>query len=636
MKKIASETIKSGWLLAVLLMAPLLSFAQPLSGLKKIGQNVGDDYSTVAAAVAALNSQGVTAPGVTFSIDPYLFWGMPLSSSETLNTVLSINFPLAVPHSTANAPIVFQNTTGLAYTIVAPDNGSVGNTPSSATQDGIWNLQGSSYVTIDGFTLVENSSNSGNGLMEYGFALYKSKPFSFTPVTGSQNNTIKNCTISLNRNNVTAGTFADGSAGIIVVNTLVDAATTAISCTAATESNSSNKFIGNIIQNCNVGIALIGAPGTVVLHNGADFGNTIGGITAPLPNTITNFGGGSGAVTEAAGIVTSAQYNLNITGNTINNNVPGGTGVDAKNTIRGIYNKNATGADPTIISNNTITLQSAATSADIIGIDNAAHIGGNIDLNTITACNYTGLSTGNFYGIRNTGTATILSISSNNVNGNGNTLGGTGTFTGIDAGNSTSLIMDGNTVKNNTKLGAGEMYCISAGTSAITYTNNTISDNTCSNSSNLPSNICGYYNFASPTSEIVDNNTISNLIIKGVNTSLLNSIYGLFTNTISTDQTMISRNKINGLSYISTGANSVANVYGMRILKGATINISKNEIRNLSARGTASTITGLYVNNGTTWNISNNMIGDLRASSSSNANAIQGIHINGTGTFSVL
>ena len=91
--------------------------------------------------------------------------------------------------------------------------------------------------------------------MEYGIGLFK-----FSATDGARNNTIQNCVITLNRiNNASGGALAvDGCRGINMVNALSNTPTTVVTVTNATGSNSNNKFYSNTIQNCNIGITLIG------------------------------------------------------------------------------------------------------------------------------------------------------------------------------------------------------------------------------------------------------------------------------------------------------------------------------------------------------------------------------------------
>ncbi|HNM26468.1 MAG TPA: hypothetical protein PKL15_13595, partial [Saprospiraceae bacterium] len=385
--------------LASLFMLIGLNAAQAqLTGTK----NIPGDYTTISAAVTDLNTQGVGAGGVVFNI--------AAGHTETISATISLTAT-----GTSADPITFQKSGSGANPKITSYTGGTG-TPGSATQDGIWRLVGSDYVTIDGIDLMENAANTANpATMEYGYALYKS-----SGTNGCQNVTIKNCTITLNRvNNATgSGPAVDGSRGIDMVNATPTAATTALTVTAASGSNSNNKFFSNTIQNCNIGIAMIGyaaaSPFTL-----ADTGNDVGGSSAATGNTIKNYGGG-GTSSPAAGVRTLAQYGLNISYNTINNN--DGGGLNHATTLRGIYVNTATSANATI-SFNTLSIKSGATTSQLSVIENVSGstAAGNtisINNNTIINCSYTAQTTGIIYGIyNNAATPANLNIN-NNANNN--------------------------------------------------------------------------------------------------------------------------------------------------------------------------------------------------------------------------
>src|ERR1041384_262106 len=299
-------------LLTTLFSSPALA---QLSGTKTIP----GDYATVTLAVSDLNASGVGSGGVTFNI--------AAGYTETIAAPIA----LTATGTLAN-PIVFQkdpSTIGANPLITAYTGGVA--TPASATQDGIWRLQGSDFVTISGIDLTDNPANTTNpSTMEYGFALYKA-----AVGDGCKNVTIQNCTITLNRdNNATgAGPVTEGSAGIIVMNSTATAAVTTLAANAA-GSNSNNKFYGNTIQNVNIGIVLVGA-GAASPYASADTGNDVGGSSALTGNTILNYGGGAGATNPSSGIRTLNQYGINIGYNTINNN--NGSGVNHPVLIRGIH-----------------------------------------------------------------------------------------------------------------------------------------------------------------------------------------------------------------------------------------------------------------------------------------------------------
>ena len=346
-----------------LLLAGLLilniSNAQ-LTGVKSIP----GDYATIALAVANLNAQGVGAGGIIFNV---------ASGHTEINTA---TISLTATGTSSNT-IVFRKQGSGANPLITAHVGTA--TPVSTTQDGIWRLVGSDYVTIDGIDLQD--LNVGNpATMEYGYALYKT-----SLSDGAQNNTIQNCTITLNRlNNASGGaTAVDGSRGIDIVNAIPTAATTALVPATIDGSNSNNKIYSNTIQNCNIGIALIGyqasTPFTAVDRN-----NDIGGASLTTGNTIINFGGGA-ATNPAAAVRTLAQYDLNISYNTINNN--NGAGVNHATTLRGIYLNTAT--SPSIAVNfNNITLAGGGTTAAVTAIENTS--GTTAASNTISINNNTG------------------------------------------------------------------------------------------------------------------------------------------------------------------------------------------------------------------------------------------------------
>jgi hypothetical protein len=61
-------------------------------------------------------------------------------------------------------------------------------------QDGILNLAGADWLTIDGLTLADGNTVNPE-TMEYGIGLFKAGVSD-----GCQNNTIKNCSITLKQN----------------------------------------------------------------------------------------------------------------------------------------------------------------------------------------------------------------------------------------------------------------------------------------------------------------------------------------------------------------------------------------------------------------------------------------------------
>src|SRR5690606_7550450 len=175
---------------------------------------------------------------------------------------------------------IFQKSgVGANPLITAP----VGTNRANSTRqiDGIWALVGADMVTIDGIDLIDTNTLDTT-MMEYGFALFKADS-----TNGCQYNVIKNCNITLNRNNTTsgAGVRVEGSVGIYVLSSSMDTS----KVFGVSESGGAhifNWFNGNTIQNVNYGFALIGTAINPPTNDLVDYGNNVDG------NTIINFGGG--------------------------------------------------------------------------------------------------------------------------------------------------------------------------------------------------------------------------------------------------------------------------------------------------------------------------------------------------------
>ncbi|MBS1634742.1 MAG: T9SS type A sorting domain-containing protein [Bacteroidetes bacterium] len=584
-----------------------------LSGTKTIPT----DYPTLAAAIADINLQGVNGP-LTINI--------PAGFTETAPTG---GYALTATGTAVNT-ITFQKSGAGANPLLTAYTGTA--TPGSAAQDGVFRLIGSDYVTIDGIDI--NDPNAANpATMEFGYALYKTNLND-----GCQNNTIKNCVITLNRINNASGTspMVDGSVGINVMNATATAATTALSPTVAAGSNSNNKFYSNTIQNCNIGIAIIGYAASSPF-TAADFGNDIGGSSASTGNTILNFGGGA-TTNPAAGIRTLAQYNFNVSYNVVNNN--NGSGVNHGTTLRGIYVNTATSANVTI-SSNTVTVKSSATTSALTGIENAS--GSTAASNTVTisnniisACSYTTSTTGTFTGILQSATPAVTNLLGNTVNGTVmGASGGTSVciFQGIynsgSSGTNPVNILNNIVTNNVINNQAGTMYCLRAGTASVTATGNTVNTNSIPlTGGTSSSSVYGFYDGSSPTFENYNNNNIDNLSISGSSTGTSHVIRGIYSNTSSSSLINSNGNNIHSL-YFSNSSTGSATVYGITFLLSSTINLSKNKVYDLSAGAAGSSASGLYVGGGTTINVSNNIVGDIKAPAASGSNAVIGINLAG-------
>ena len=636
-----------------------LSFAA-LTGTKTIP----GDYASVALAITDLNTQGVGAGGVTFNV--------AAGYTETLTAPLSITAT-----GTSADQVIFQKSGSGANPLITAYVGI--STPGSAIQDGLWNLVGSDYVTIDGIDLYDpNSTNPAT--MEYGYAMFKA-----SVTDGCHYNTIKNCVVTLSRVNNATGTApaVDGSRAINVMNSLVSTQTTAVTPTSAAGTNSYNKFYSNTLQNCNIGLAIIGYAAATPFTLG-DTGNDIGGTLSTTGNSILNFGGAAAAANPAAGIRVNNQWGINITYNTINNN--NGSGVNHPLTLRGIYAAAGTSANATITHNN-VTIAGGGTTSSIYGIDNG--IGSTAASNTVdisynsVSGSYSTATTGAFYAFQNSASAATVNVTYNTVSGI--STPGTGAIYGMTLGSPTVLNVNNNSVTSITKTGIGAIYGIQQSTATVTNQYNTIDGLSCTAASSTAS-IYGIYDGGSAVLENYSNN-----IVKNISTTGTATIYGIYINTATGNKTIqnnqlfnftvagggtiygvtmsygstdvLSDNQIHDLTItgatsgtiyglrIAAGTlNSVYNnnintlscaggtagaIYGLYIATGTTNNVYKNMVYNLSSGSTGPSLYGAYLVSGTTNNFYNNFISDLRTPAANSAIPLAGVYVSGGTTANV-
>jgi hypothetical protein len=624
------------------------SLQAQISGVK----NIPGDYATITLAVADVNALGVGAGGVTFNV--------AAGYTETIAATIS----LTATGTLAN-PITFQKSGGGANPLITSYTGGTG-TPGTAVQDGIWRLVGSDFVTINGIDLVENAANTANpATMEYGYALYKA-----SATDGCQNVTIQNCVITLNRVNNASGSgpAVDGSRGIDVVNAISTAATTAVTVTAASGANSNNKFYSNTIQNCNIGIALIGFAATTPFSL-ADTGNDVGGSSLATGNTIRNYGGAAAATNPSAGVRTLAQYGINISYNTVNNN--DGAGSNHVSTLRGIYLNTATSANATV-NFNTLTIKSGATTSQVSVIENVS--GSTAAGNTITIKNntitgeYLTATSGIFYGIFNSGSPATISIENNtisNINYSVAALAGSGTIyliyntgaattvnvrnnavnnfsrTGTSGGTTIGIYVSSGTTQN-VKLNTVHTLSIDGAGTASTLYGIQVSGTTVVVDSNAVYNLkClkvtgssalyGIYDISSPTNENYNYNDIYDLIHSGTGIT-----YGMYHFTTTGTRT-VSFNKIYN---ISSGGTTVSAINQA----SSSPKIFKNKIYNIqSTSNLAPTVSGLSLSSlGTSGvaDIYNNLIGDIKApfaaTNTVGSPAVRGVNFTATTATSTL
>ncbi|RZK63245.1 MAG: T9SS type A sorting domain-containing protein, partial [Hymenobacter sp.] len=612
-------------LLALVLGSSTGAWAQ-LAGTKTIGT----DYPTLAAAIAALNAQGVGAGGVTFNV--------PAGYTETFASAtagsITLSSTSASPSTTANQ-VVFQKSGSGANPLITAGPGT------TAALDAIISLSGTDYVTFDGIDLTENSANANTTTQaEYGYAFFRP-----SATDGCQNNTIRNCVVTLNKTN-------PASIGIAGLSNSAGSATAAVAATSAAGANSGNRLYGNVVTNSLTGINFAAASTTATTYydQNNEIGSTVSGTV--VGNTIGNFGGAS-AGWGAGG---SYQNGLKVVGNTLNSTLnytsaTASTPVAAStvtNTLYGINCGLGTSANLDITSN-TLTLASGGTTSSLYGLYNTtgstpASNTVNITNNTL-ALTYTTATSASVYAYYNTGSPATLNVTGNSLtNTNLSNTGTTyllynsqsataanvlnNTFNGITRTNTTGSLycyynlgsgtgtqtLTGNTWANITSATSGSFYGIYSGTSASEsqqWSNNQLTNITSTGASFTYGLYCTYGSAASQ----IYNNTVT-----GITSG--STIYGIYLGNSSFAQVAAYGNTVGALS--TSGASS--SVYGM-YTSVTTANLYRNKLYNLSAAGAGGLVYGIYTGGGTTITLYNNLIGNLTASTATSLNAVSGLYL---------
>ncbi len=550
----------------------------------------GSPFASFDAAITAVNGLTITGPVV---VDATAGQTETLAGKITLTATGTSTNTITIQKSGAGANPKLISYTG---TIATP----------AITADGFFVLAGSDYVTIDGIDLEEAAANTTTTtVMEFGYALAKT-----SATDGAQNNTIKNCTITLNRVQNTAWTAPghNGSCGIVVLNTLNTAAA-ALTVTAASGTNSNNKFYTNTIQNCNAGFVFVGF--TAVTGVGpspdpstffGDLNNDVGGVAAGTGNTVLNFGGGA-ATNPATGIFANNQWSFNCSYNTINNN--NGAGVNHATTLRGIFLNSSSTSASANCNNNTITVKSGATTSNLTGIENsfgatAAANTININNNTITGCTYTTATTGAFTGITNTASAATVNINNNTLTSNAtNATSGTtnliqNTGAATVAININSNIINGWTFNAAT---SGALNCISCTAGASTCATSIQSNNIQSITHAVAGSSTHTYITATgtPLTMTVNSNTFTNLVVNTTGSATF--ISQSYTMPAGGSQTFNNNSIVTGYNKSGAGGTVTLFTTGASSPSSSTANYTNNNFSNITVTG-ATAITGLNSTDG--------------------------------------
>jgi len=544
----------------LVLLCFALIFMQMTFGQLTGTKSIPGDYATIEAAIAAINSQGVGSGGVTFNVNS--------THSETFSTPTAGT--ITTNTSSATNPIIFQNAGGGGNPVI-----TAAVLASASATDGMIKFAGCDYVTFNGIILQENAANITN-LTDWGFAILKE-----SATNGSQNITIKNCSISLNKANT-------ASYGIYSNNHTATSTTQLTGITTAAGTNSNNKISGNAISNVYGGIYIYGFADATIPYTYYDQNNEIG---VSGGNNLSDFGGGTVAI---YGIYAIYQNGLAI----INNNFTGALiGAAA---FYGIYTGTSYNAN-IIIQNNNLSFSYNGTTQTVYGIYSAGGGTGtsnNLSLNNnIVSINYNTATSGGIYGIYHSASCYNFDCFGNNIVNNilgSATTAGTGTFGGIytfggnsNAGSTWNISY--NQITGNQRvqsvLGSGTGYYLYNSSAGLTFNmfNNTVSNNTTASSGTT---YC-LYNLASSTTKAIYGNVISDML------------------------------------------NANSSVYGIYQSAGTNISIYNNKIQNLNSNATGSIIYGVYLSSGTSVAVYNNYISELKTPAATGNPAVYGMYMSG-------
>lgn len=360
--------------------------AQPISGTKTIP----GDYSSIALAITALNTNGVGSGGVTFNIAA----GYTESVTDSLKITAT---------GTANNPIVFRKnpaTTGANPLITRTDAGVLVTSTQFANGDAVITLEGVDYVTFDGVNIYATDR-----AIEYGYYIRKT-----SGDDACKNITIKNCTVTMTK----GSPINRLGVGILISNNIITSSissNTGVTVTSEGGRHENIVIIGDSVRNTFDGIAQYGYNHTAFPYNFYDHKITIGAPGAG--NVIHNFGGDA---SRSEAVYTIYSDSVLISNNNISNTAEGGTGFNSFG--NGIM-LNTAKATYITVSYNDISLASVSGTRYVYGVQcNAGDTSSTINIHNNNIHNCSHLATGTFSAFYNNVTGVSFNVYSNVVNNN--------------------------------------------------------------------------------------------------------------------------------------------------------------------------------------------------------------------------
>jgi|GEM_PF-1594490 len=577
------------------------NYCGPVSGPLPAGNySIPGCFPTVASAIDYINTNGVTGTGtVQFDVAAGYTETAPAGGFTVIATGTS-TLGIAFVKSGTGANPIFK----------ASGTQSVGS-----LNDAVFKIVGGDYITIDGFTIQENSLNttstpvSSNNMTEFGVALLYA-----STTNGSQNNTIKNCTISLNRTYLnTFGIYSNTRHSATAISTAAEV-------TSAAGTNSNNKVYANAISNVNYGIVFIGCGASTAV---IDSGNDVGGSSAATGNTLTNCGGGGAASSYQAltgnnyMIFFNQQNNSNISYNSITS-----ASITSSVTVGGILQNYSIGqptgmTTSTTMTNNTVTLTNTGTGT-VIGVNNQgistalSTASVTMSNNSVVSCSLTGGAGQSFFGVTNLSAVGTLNMTGNVIR-NISMASTTGAFTGIsNSGAVVNTISITNNQIGNATGGAltysaansGSCTTITntggAATAALTITGNDIRGIVYSVAGSGSNTYIT--NSAATFSQNISQNTFTNLNVNttGNVTFLADGV------TLPAGGSKTINNNSIVTAFNKGGAGGTVTLYSDSVSSpsGTTINNNSNNFSNITVTG-ATTVAGWANNDGISSGVSN-------------------------------
>ncbi len=470
-----------------------VTIATPLNGPYTIDNTGGGDYLTFAAAIADLSCLGVSGP-VTFNV----IAGQTFVEASNLFCTFT---------GTSTNTITFQRTGAGA-------NPKIQRIGTAGTTDYILRLVGVDYYTFNGIDF-EQTGTSATDWVEYGVLIQN-----VSATNGSQFNTFKNGVITLAIGNASSN-------GVYVQSSPTP--------TAASGTNSDNKFLNMDVGFCKIGYNITGATATFNDNNN-EINTELGGTS-----TIHDIGDGI-AAGSTYGIFASYQSNLKIKNTDISNVLGTSTTLVYGITLQSSASNSAD------ISDNTIIGVSGGGTSYGIYITSAATA--NIYNNEVTSI-YTAGSASSVRGIYVTATGVTSNIYNNKVHLisstgiTGTTAAGIDVATGLVHNIYNNMVSDITAPSSTTTTGGTRGISVSGGSTggvvSIYYNSVYLND---------VGAVAGYTSAGIHNSSATPTLDIRNNVIENVSDVTTGTLAVAFWKTAATDN--VSPNCNNNLYYAGT------------------------------------------------------------------------------------